>query len=279
MSGLGLMVAGVAHEINNPVNFIHGNLHFAQEYIDTLLDLIALYQEQCPDTNSDIDQFKKVIDYEFITKDLTKVIASMKVGTDRIQEIVQSLSVFSRLDEAEHKIVDIHEGIDSTLLILKHRIKAISDRPEIKISKDYGDLPKIECYAGQLNQVFMNLISNAIDALDEWDAKRTSQERAEELAQIKITTTLIDEDKVLIVVHDNGPGIPEEIQSCLFDPFFTTKAVGKGTGLGLSISYQIIIEKHAGNLFCSSELGHGAAFHIEFSRLLVLDRNGICLTE
>jgi two-component system, NtrC family, sensor kinase len=268
MSGLGQMVAGVAHEINNPVSFIHGNLQFAQEYTDTLLDLIELYQKKYPDTNSDIDQFKEEIDYEFITKDLRKTIASMKVGTARILEIVKSLRVFSRLDESEYKIIDIHEGIDSTLLILKHRIKATSDRPAIEIIKNYGDLPKIECYAGQLNQVFMNLISNAIDALDEWNTNRTSQENREKLAQIKITTTLTDEDKVLIVIQDNGPGIPEEIQTRLFDPFFTTKPVGKGTGLGLSISYQVIKEKHAGNLFCRSELGHGTAFHIELSRLL-----------
>ncbi len=178
------------------------------------------------------------------------------------------MRVFSRLDESEYKIIDIHEGIDSTLLILNHRIKATSDCPEIEIIKDYGDLPKIECYGGQLNQVFMNLISNAIDALDEWDTKRTSQEDREKLAQIKITTTLTDKDKVLIVIQDNAPGIPEEIQGRLFDPFFTTKPVGKGTGLGLSISYQVIRGKHAGNLFCRSELGHGTAFHIELSRIL-----------
>ena len=277
MSGLGQMVAGVAHEINNPVNFIHGNLQFAQQYTDILLDLIALYHEKYPDINSDIDDFKQEVDYEFVTRDLTKMIASMKVGTDRIREIVRSLRVFSRLDEAEHKIINIHDGIDSTLLILRHRIKATSDRPEIQIIKDYGDLPKIECYAGQLNQVFMNLISNAIDALDEWDVKRTSQERMEKSAQITIMTTLTDEDKVVIVIQDNGPGIPEEIQSRLFDPFFTTKPVGKGTGLGLSISYQVIMEKHAGNLFCRSELGHGTEFHIELSRLLSVDRNEIAL--
>ncbi len=148
MSGLGQMGAGVAHEINNPINFIHGNLQLTQQYTDALLNLIVLYQEKYPDTNSDIDKFKEKIDYEFMTKDLVKMIASMKVGADRIREIVQSLRVFSRLDEAEHKIIDIHRGIDSTLLILKHRIKATSDRPEIEIIKDYGDLPKIECYAG-----------------------------------------------------------------------------------------------------------------------------------
>ena len=272
MSGLGQMVAGVAHEINNPVNFIHGNLQFAQEYTDVLLKVISLYQVKYPEIDPEIGEFMEQVDYQFMIKDLVKMIASMRIGTDRIREIVTSLKSFSRLDEAEHKIIDIHDGIDSTLLILKHRTKASSDRPEIQIIKNYGDVPPIECYAGQLNQVFMNLVSNAIDALDEWDIKRTSQEQIQKPAQIEIRTNLTTEGKILIVIKDNGPGIPEDIQNRLFDPFFTTKPVGKGTGLGLSISYQVIVEKHTGKLWCQSVLGQGTAFSIELSRVLFLDR-------
>jgi two-component system, NtrC family, sensor kinase len=271
MSGLGQMVAGVAHEINNPVNFIHGNLVFTQQYTDTLLELIALYQKIYPEPDTAIEEFMNQVDFEFIKGDLTKMVSSMQIGTDRIREIVTSLRTFSRLDEAEHKIVDIHAGIDSTLLILKHRLKATSSRPEIKIISQYGDLPKVECYAGQLNQVFMNLLSNAIDALDEWDSQRSPQERIQRPCQIEIITAFNDEDQVSITIQDNGPGIPDEIQSRLFDPFFTTKPIGKGTGLGLSISYQIIVEKHGGKLWCHSTSEAGTAFHIEISRLLFLD--------
>jgi two-component system, NtrC family, sensor kinase len=279
MSGLGQMVAGVAHEINNPINFIHGNLQFTQEYTDILLKIVALYQEKYPLGDPEIQELMDQVDFDFLVQDLTKMVSSMQIGTDRIREIVNSLRTFSRLDEAEHKIIDIHGGIDSTLLILQHRLKATSERPEIKIVKTYGDVPKIECYAGQLNQVFMNLLSNAIDALDEWDSQRTREERAKKPCQIEIKTQLTDEDMVHIAIEDNGPGIPEVIQNRLFDPFFTTKPVGKGTGLGLSISYQIIVEKHAGNLWCRSEMGHGTTFHIELSRLLFLDRGDHPLLE
>ena len=272
MSGLGQMVAGVAHEINNPVNFIHGNLLFTQQYTEMLLALISLYQTTYPDFNAEIDAFIEEVDFNFIKTDLTKMVSSMQIGTERIREIVTSLRTFSRLDEAEHKVVDIHAGIDSTLLILKHRLKATSVRPEIKVISHYGDLPKVECYAGQLNQVFMNLLSNAIDALDEWDSQRSPQERTQRPCQIEIITTVNDHDQVSITIQDNGPGIPEKIQSRLFDPFFTTKPVGKGTGLGLSISYQIVVEKHCGKLWCRSTPEEGTAFHIEISRLLFLDR-------
>jgi two-component system, NtrC family, sensor kinase len=279
MSGLGQMVAGVAHEINNPVNFIHGNLVFTQQYTDTLLALTSLYQKIYPESNPEIDRFIEQFDFEFIKTDLTKMVSSMQIGTDRIREIVTSLRTFSRLDEAEHKVVDIHSGIDSTLLILKHRLKATSLRPEIKVISNYGDLPKVECYAGQLNQVFMNLLSNAIDALDEWDSQRSQQERIQRPCQIEIITAFNDQDQVSITIQDNGPGIPEEIQSRLFDPFFTTKPVGKGTGLGLSISYQIIVEKHGGKLWCYSTAEKGTAFHIEISRLLFLDSSDDNLIE
>lgn len=279
MSGLGQMVAGVAHEINNPVNFIHGNLSFTQQYTDSLLGLIALYQKKYPNSHQEIDDFMDKIDFNFIKNDLTKMVCSMRIGTDRIREIVTSLRIFSRLDESEHKVVDIHAGIDSTLLILKHRLKATSLRPEIRVVFHYGDLPKVECYAGQLNQVFMNLLSNAIDALDEWDSQRIAQDRIHRPCQIEITTNFNDQDRISITIQDNGPGIPENIQSRLFDPFFTTKPVGKGTGLGLSISYQIIVEKHGGKLWCHSTPEKGTAFNIEIPRLLFLDRSDDELIE
>jgi two-component system, NtrC family, sensor kinase len=263
MSSLGQMVAGVAHEINNPVNFIHGNLRYVQDYTSQLLQLLDIYEQ-----GGDPEPFAELIDLVFLKEDLPKTIGSMQMGTERIREIVNSLRNFSRLDEAEHKIVDIHEGLDSTLLILGHRLKSVGERTEIKVTKLYGDLPPIECYAGQLNQVFMNLISNAIDALEEWDETRSPELKKQNPSRITIATCINDDDLVQITIADNGPGIPNELQSRLFDPFFTTKPVGKGTGLGLSISYQIIIEKHYGDLTCVSSPEQGTTFVIELPRLL-----------
>jgi two-component system, NtrC family, sensor kinase len=269
MSSLGQMVAGIAHEINNPVNFIHGNLKYVWDYAHHLLELVQLYQQYEQAINPKIEDFIQRIDLSFIQEDLPKTLSSMQVGTERIREIVSSLRTFSRLDEAEHKVVDIHEGLDSTLLILKHRLKAVGDRPEIRIIKDYNkQIPLVECYAGQLNQVFMNLLSNAIDALEEWDNSRTTIDHQQEPATIWIRTENGVEDGVRIQIINNGPGIPEDVQARLFDPFFTTKPVGKGTGLGLSISYQIIVEKHTGQLICESQPNQGVTFTIELPRLL-----------
>ncbi|AFZ12489.1 multi-sensor signal transduction multi-kinase [Crinalium epipsammum PCC 9333] len=262
MSSLGQLVAGIAHEINNPVNFIHGNILHASEYIDGLLNLVNLYQEQYPNSTPKIQDEIEAIDLEFLREDLPKVIESMQIGSERIRQIVLSLRNFSRLDEAEMKKVDIHEGIDSTLLILQHRLKAKSEHSEIKIIKEYGDLPKVECYPGQLNQVFMNIVSNAIDVLEEYDSKRSGLERQQNPCTIRIHTHLIDGNKVKISIADNGSGMREEVRSKIFDPFFTTKSVGSGTGLGLSISYQIVVEKHRGHLECISSPGKGAEFII-----------------
>jgi signal transduction histidine kinase len=247
MSSLGQLVAGIAHEINNPVNFIHGNLDYAATYTTDLLKLVTAYESSVPTT---IATALEAIDFEFLRADLPRVIASMQTGTSRIQEIVLSLRNFSRMDESEFKSVDLHDGIDSTLLILQHRLKLNHDRPEIQLIKHYGELPPIECAAGLVNQVFMNLLSNAIDALE-----LVSQ------PEIQICTT-IEAGGVLVRMIDNGPGIPEKLQHRLFDPFFTTKPVGKGTGLGLSISYQIIVEKHQGRLECHSTIGQGTEFQI-----------------
>ncbi|MBD2343853.1 PAS domain S-box protein [Anabaena subtropica] len=259
MSSLGQLVAGVAHEINNPVNFIHGNISHAKEYIQDILELVNLYQEYYPNPQSAIQTFTEEIDLDFITDDLEKILSSMNMGTNRIREIVLSLRNFSRLDEAEKKLVDIHEGIDNTLLILHHRWKNSGIGLGISLIKEYGELPLVDCYPGQLNQVFMNILTNAIDALEESVINGTTNTNA----QIHIRTELLDNNFVSIRIADNGAGMTEEIKNRLFDPFFTTKAVGKGTGLGLSISYQIIVEKHGGILQCLSELGKGTEFCIQ----------------
>ncbi|MEC4983762.1 MAG: PAS domain S-box protein [Oscillatoria sp. PMC 1068.18] len=264
MSSLGQMVAGVAHEINNPVNFIYGNIVPAKEYTEELLELIAAFRNAYPEPIPEIVDLIEDIDLDFLTEDLPKLLNSMKVGATRIKEIVKSLRTFSRLDEAEMKAVNLHENIDSTLMILQNRLKAKSDHPEIIIVKKYGELPLVECYAGQLNQVFMNLLTNAIDALEERDRERTREEIAANPSTITITTqTLPIENSVRVAIADNGLGIKPAAMAKIFDPFYTTKPVGKGTGLGLAISYQIITERHQGILRCNSQLGQGTEFVIQ----------------
>jgi len=262
MSSLGQLMAGIAHEINNPVNFIHGNINHVSTYAEDLIDLVNLYQQTYPQPKPDIVSRIEDIDLEFLNEDLPKLLDSMKLGTSRIREIVRSLRIFSRLDEAEVKAVDIHEGIDSTLMILQSRLKAKPDRPEILVIKNYGILPLVECYAGQLNQVFMNILANAIDALEERDQQSSLEAIKQVPSQITITTELDQENWVAIRIADNGLGIPDEIGRRLFDPFFTTKPVGKGTGMGLSISYQIITEKHQGTLTYTSAIDCGTEFLI-----------------
>lgn len=262
MSALGQLVAGVAHEINNPVNFIHANLTYIENYAQDLLKFIQLYQHHYPHPVAEIQTQAENFDLEFTLNDLPKMLSSMKIGTDRIQEIVLSLRNFSRLDEAELKAVDIHEGIDSTLLILQHRLQAQPQRSAIEVIKNYGDLPLISCYPGQLNQVFMNILSNAIDALEEANQQRTSVEITTYPHTIWIHTQLITENQIMISIADNGLGVSDIAITRLFDPFFTTKDVGKGSGLGLSISYQIVTELHQGKLDCNSTPGKGAEFVI-----------------
>jgi len=260
MSSLGKMIAGIAHEINNPVNFIHGNISCTEEYIQVLLKLLELYQQDYPNPTDNIQQALEEFEIDFIASDLNKILKSIKLGTQRIREIVLSLRNFSRLDEAELKQADIHSGIDSTLMILQHQFKTKkSQHPEIKVIKQYGDLPLIECYPGQINQVFMNILSNAIDALE----VGLETEIKSQIPQILICTQVIDEEWVSINISDNGMGMREEVRSKIFDPFFTTKPVGQGTGLGLSISYQIIVEKHCGHLICNSQPGLGSEFIIK----------------
>ncbi|HIK12599.1 MAG TPA: PAS domain S-box protein [Oscillatoriaceae cyanobacterium M33_DOE_052] len=261
MSSLGQMVAGVAHEINNPVSFIYGNLIHAQEYTADILEVIQLYRKAYPKATPEIDDAIDEVDLDYLVEDLPHLLSSMKVGADRIREIVKSLRTFSRLDEAEKKSVDIHENIDSTLMILHHRLKGKANTGGIQIIKSYGQIPEVDCYSGQLNQVFMNLIANAIDALEERDQGLSMAEKRANPSTIEITTALV-KDCVRISIADNGPGMKREVISKIFDPFYTTKPVGKGTGLGLSISYQIV-ERHGGQLRCMSELGHGTEFILE----------------
>ncbi|MCC5667310.1 GAF domain-containing protein [Nostoc sp. CHAB 5784] len=265
MSGLGQLVAGVAHEINNPVNFIYGNLCHASDYIEQLLEILRLYQLHYPQPHSEIKAAIKAVDFDFLVEDLPKIITSMQVGSDRIRSIVLSLRSFSRLDEAENKRVDLHEGIDNTLLILQHRLKGNGEFPGIEVIKDYGNIPRVECYAGQMNQVFMNIFSNAIDALEMGNGGKKDKENTQYLIPtIHISTRVsADDSRLLIRISDNGSGMTEEVKKRIFDPFYTTKPVGKGTGLGLAISYQIIVEKHGGIMECISEPGKGTEFWIE----------------
>ena len=253
MSALGSLVAGVAHEINNPVNFITGNITCAHRYTQDLLQLLHLYQQYSPNPPAQISDHAAEIDVDFLSEDLPKVFASMRMGADRVRQIVLSLRNFSRLDEAEVKPVDIHEGIDSTLLILQHRFKSTA-HAEVQIIKKYGDLPLVECYPGQLNQVFMNILSNALDALEGKDSGGGT---------IQIITQQPNPDQVTICITDSGMGMSEEVQQRIFDPFFTTKPVGKGTGMGMSISYQIVVEKHQGLIWCDSAIGQGTTFSVK----------------
>ncbi|MEP0790062.1 HAMP domain-containing histidine kinase [Funiculus sociatus GB2-C1] len=262
ISSLGQFVAGVAHEVNNPVSFIAGNLHHAKEYVQDLSNLVNLYQKHMPNPPAEVAEEIEAIDLEYLLEDLPKMISSMKLSTDRIRDIMQSLRNFSRADDAGKKAVNIHEGLESTLMILQHRLKAKSDRPAIQVLKEYGDLPLVECYAGQLNQVFMNLLSNAIEALEESNALKTYAEIEQHPNLITIRTFVTNNHQVEIRIKDNGLGMSESVRQRLFDPFFTTKPQGKGTGLGLSISHQIVTEKHSGTLQCFSSIGEGAEFAI-----------------
>lgn len=263
MTSLGQLVAGIAHEINNPVSFIHGNIKHLDRYVQDLLGIVQAYQSHYPDPPEVLQVVLEDIDLAFVEQDASKTLRSMQTGTERIQQIVLSLRNFSRLDEAELKTVDLHQGIDSTLLILQHRLLEKTNFPAIQVVKEYGKLPLVKCYPGQLNQVFMNLIINAIDAIENKNKQQSQNSHKSDSFTIWISTQAKSEQWIEIIIADNGVGIVESIRSRIFDPFFTTKPIGQGTGLGLSISHQIVTEKHHGKIWCDSTPDQGSKFVIE----------------
>ena len=264
MSVLGELVAGVAHEINNPVGFIHGNLGHASVYFQDMINLINLYQQHYPNPVPEIQEEIAGIDLKYMLADLPNLISSMKEGVQRIRDISISLRNFSRADSDRKVYCNIHDGIDSTIMILKHRLKASEARPDIQVIRDYDNLPEIECFIGQLNQVFMNLLANAIDALEESNVGRTYIEIEANPNQVLIQTSLTEnKTHILIRIKDNGVGMSADVQEKIFDYLFTTKAVGQGTGLGLSIARQIVVEKHRGTLEVNSAPGQGSEFIIK----------------
>ncbi|MHC0063489.1 sensor histidine kinase [Nostoc sp. UIC 10890] len=264
MSALGQLVAGVAHEINNPVGFIHGNLGHASVYFQDMINIIDLYQQHYPNPVPEIKEEIAAIDLKYMLADLPNLISSMKEGVQRIRNISNSLRTFSRADSDRKVYCNIHDGIDSTIMILKHRLKASEDRPDIQVIKDYDNLPALECFIGQLNQVFMNLLANAIDALEESNVGRTYIDIEANPNKVLIQTTLTeDKNHILIRIKDNGMGMSTDVQQKIFDYLFTTKPVGQGTGLGLSIARQIVVEKHGGTLEVNSVLGEGSEFIIK----------------
>ena len=263
MSGLGQMVAGIAHEINNPMSFVYTNLTHLEQYNQDLLNLVTLYEQEYPRPTLAIKEEIETIDLNFLIEDIPKLFNSMKVGSQRVHKIVESLRNFSRLDEEGLKSVDIHQGIDNTILLLRKRLEDKPDYQKIELIKNYSPLPLVNCYPSQINQVFFYLLSNSIDSLDEYNQHRLPADIEQNPSMIEIITKQIDPDWIAIEIIDNGLGIPAEIHSKIFDPFFTTKPVGKGTGLGLSISHQIIVEKHHGMIMCNSVPEEGTIFIIK----------------
>ncbi len=262
MSSLGQLVAGVAHEFNNPVNFIHGNLIHAHQYFTDLIDLIKKYQNQVPEPSPEIKDKLEAIDWEFLQDDLPHLLTSMQAGTERVRQLVKGLRTFSSLDEDGRKSINIHEHLDMTLTIISNRLYLKYNAQEIKVIRDYGNLPLLQCYPGLLNQVFLNLLTNAIDAINEAAEQNKWSDPLADPPQIQIYTSRLKTDQIEIRIRDNGIGIPESIGDRVFDPFFTTKAVGKGTGLGLATSYQIVVTQHHGYLGYESTLNQGTEFYL-----------------
>ncbi|MEH2218172.1 MAG: response regulator [Nostoc sp.] len=262
VAALGQLTAGIAHEVNNPINFIAGNLNFVEQYVQEVISLLYLYQKYLPEPPDEIQTAIQKNDLNFLLDDLSKIIKSMQLGTDRVTEIVSYLNNFSRHREAGKKLANLHEGLESTLLILGHRLKRNAHQPAIQLIKEYGDLPLIECFPGEINQVFMNLICNAIDAIEESHKNKDIDTIYQYPGVIKIKTEAIGE-QVILRVADNGSGIENADKIKIFDAFYTTKPVGKGTGLGLSIAYQIVVNNHHGKITYHSKPGEGIEFIVE----------------
>ncbi len=262
MSMLGQMVAGISHEINNPINFIYGNLPYVEEHVEDLFKVLSAYQEGYPDNAEAVEEILEEVELDYVLEDLPRIMGSIKVGAERIRDLVLTLRNFYRLDEPDMKLADLQEGLESTLVLLNNRYKQ-----NIEVVCEFGKVPKIECYINQINQVFMNLINNAIDSLEEPEKPEAEKsERKPAKKKIIIKTEELPNNRVAITVSDNGPGIPPDIENRVFEPFFTTKAMGVGTGLGLSISKKIIEENHHGKIFCTSDLTAGSTFTVELPR-------------
>ncbi|WGV28855.1 hybrid sensor histidine kinase/response regulator [Halotia branconii] len=264
LSTLGELIAGIAHEMNNPISFITNNIPPLKEYIAGITELLLLYEQEYPNPTATVTNLIENLDLKFVLEDLTKILNSFQLGSERIQHLSTSLRSFSRSDSDTKISADLHLGLDSTLMILQHRLKANGDRPRIEVMKNYGKLPQVNCYIGEMNQVFMNLLANAIDALDE---AIMQGEMSYKIPRIEITTEINSQQMIVIEIADNGLGIPERLKKRLFEPLFTTKPVGKGTGLGLSIAHQIIVEKHNGTLEVNSQPGVGTEFKITIPTL------------
>ncbi|MEM1172486.1 MAG: ATP-binding protein [Cyanobacteria bacterium P01_H01_bin.35] len=263
MSALGSLLSGIAHEINNPLGFIAGNVQLAEDNLADLLEhLDLLYEENIANISEEIEDHAEEIDLEYLREDFPKILKSMNVGVEQMKNISTSLRIFSRKDQDNKTKFNIHDGIESTLVILKHRTKVNSQRPQIEIIKEYSEVPEINCFPGQLNQVFMNILANAIDAFDEANAGKTFAQIQEYPNQIKIRTSKVNENEVKIEIQDNGCGMKPETKERIFEQGFTTKGVGKGTGLGMAIAHQIITEKHGGKISCDSTVGEGTIFTI-----------------
>ena len=275
MVALGHLVAGIAHEVNNPVSFIYGNLEYVSEYVRDLVNLVEAYQQEYPNPTKRIQKIENLIDLDFLMNDSQSLIGAMYRGAERIRSIVLALQNFSRHDQASYKRVNIHQGIESTLLMLQHRFRKTNYRDAIEIIKDYDDLPPVCCYPSEINQVFMHLLNNAVDAIDSQAEKFPPKKNNESLTHahaIRIATSVVDGNSgVRISIADSGMGIPQKVRSFIFDPFFTTKPVGKGSGLGLSICYQIIVHKHSGNIIYNTTPGNETEFTIEIPILPTRD--------
>ena len=266
MSTLGEMMAGIAHEINNPVSFLAGNLKHAQAYTDDLMKLLQLFDRTYPEPATEIEQFSRDIELDFLRQDLPSLLRSMDEGTTRIMQISRSMRTFARADTVHKVAFALEDGLESTLLILQHRLKGKDSRPATFVERCYGSLPPVICYPGPINQVFMNLLANALDAFEERD--RSYEERLANPDRLILTTELVeaenpDDDRARVIIEDNADGMPTEVQARIFDKSFTTKAVGKGTGLGLAIAHQIVVERHGGTLTCESVFGRGTRFVVE----------------